>query len=297
MLDYPALAAVAAVVREGSFDRAALALGITPSAVSQRVRGLEERLGAVLVIRGQPCTATDLGKRLAAHLDQVSLLEADLAPLLGKDALPGGSAMIPVAVNSDSLATWFPAAAAHFLTDSGLSLDVTLDDEAHTVARLRSGEVLAAVTADPEPAPGCRNTALGALRYRACASPAFIAKHFANGVTADSLAHAPCLRFDPRDGLQARWTLKAVGDEVRGPIVQVPSTHTFVDLALAGAAWGMQPEILIRDHLASGRLVDLGPEVIVDVGLWWNVVRLHAGALHRLSDSVVAVARERLIAR
>ena len=55
MLDYPSLAAVAAVVREGSFERAARALNVTPSAISQRVKQLEERLGSVLIIRGQPC--------------------------------------------------------------------------------------------------------------------------------------------------------------------------------------------------------------------------------------------------
>ncbi len=42
MLDYASIAAVAAIVREGTFERGAASLGITPSAISQRVRGLEE---------------------------------------------------------------------------------------------------------------------------------------------------------------------------------------------------------------------------------------------------------------
>ena len=58
MLDYPSLFALAAVVKEGSFERAARALHVTPSAVSQRIRLLEERLGCALVVRGQPCQAT-----------------------------------------------------------------------------------------------------------------------------------------------------------------------------------------------------------------------------------------------
>src|SRR5690349_9349643 len=86
MFDYSALAAIGAVIREGSFERAASRLGITPSAISQRVRGLEERLGTILIVRGQPCEPTELGRKLCAHLDKVQLLEADVVPLLAKRA-------------------------------------------------------------------------------------------------------------------------------------------------------------------------------------------------------------------
>jgi LysR family transcriptional regulator (chromosome initiation inhibitor) len=78
MLDYPSLAALAAVVREGSFERAARVLNVTASAVSQRVKLLEERLGSVLVVRGQPCSATDAGRLLCRHVERVGMLEQDL---------------------------------------------------------------------------------------------------------------------------------------------------------------------------------------------------------------------------
>ena len=155
MLDYPSLAAVSAVVREGSFEKAAERLGVTPSAVSQRVRNLEERLGAILVMRGQPCVATELGGRLCAHVDQVQLMEADLAPMLSpRDGPAERPLTLKVAVNSDSLSTWFTEAAAGFARATGHLLDLLIDDEAHTADRLRSGEVVAAVTADPEPVQG-----------------------------------------------------------------------------------------------------------------------------------------------
>jgi LysR family transcriptional regulator (chromosome initiation inhibitor) len=285
MIDYPALAAVAAVVREGSFERAAAALGVTPSAVSQRVRGLEERVGSVLVVRGQPCAATDLGRALCAHFDRVLLLEAELAPVLA----PDGSARpltLGIAVNADSLATWFPEAVAGFAAATGVLLDLVLEDEAHTAARLRSGEVLAAVTADPEPAPGCRTTDLGALRYRACASPGFIARHFPAGVGATALARAPYLRFDRRDRLQERWAREAHGaDLLPAPRHGVPSTQGFVDLALAGLGWGLHPEPLARPHLDAGRLVELAPRLPLDVRLHWTVLRLHAPAFRALTGA------------
>ena len=54
MLDYPLLEAVAALDREGSFEGAARALHVTSSAISQRVKLLEERVGTPLVVRGGP---------------------------------------------------------------------------------------------------------------------------------------------------------------------------------------------------------------------------------------------------
>ncbi|ORE93252.1 LysR family transcriptional regulator ArgP [Aurantimonas sp. 22II-16-19i] len=295
MLDYSALAAVGAVIREGSFERAAFALGITPSAVSQRVRALEERLGAILVVRGQPCQPTDLGRILCAHLDRVRLLESDLAPDLFHDAGTETTRVaLKVAVNSDSLATWFPLAATAFGQSTGIPLDLTLDDEAHTADRLRSGEVLAAVTADAKPVQGCRTFALGALRYAACASPDFVARFFADGVNAEALSRAPCLRFDRRDGLQRRWARETLGIEFDAPTYTAASTHAFLDLALAGLAWGMQPVTLAEPHVAAGRLVELRPGARIDVPLHWTVARLPVASLRHLTEAVRTAAHAAL---
>lgn len=295
MLDYPSLAAVAAVIREGSFERAADVLGITPSAVSQRVRGFEERLGTILIVRGQPCTPTDLGRALCAHFDRVQLLEADLASALTpKSEGTGPPLTLKVAVNADSLATWFPQAAVTFAQGTGVLLDLMLDDEAHTADRLRSGEVLAAVTSDPEPVQGCKTILLGTLRYAACASPDFMTRHFSDGVSADALAKAPHLRFDRRDTLQARWAREAHGVELGAPTHWVPSTQAFLDLAIAGLAWGLQPVSLARSHIAAGRLVELPPALPVEVKLYWTVARLHATSLRALTDAVRKAAGESL---
>lgn len=296
MLDYASLAALAAVIREGSFDRAAARLRITPSAISQRVRGLEERLGTILVVRGQPCTPTDTGRALCAHFDKVELLEADLTPILSPQA-QGASAIptLKIAVNADSLATWVPAAAASFAQATGLLLDLTLDDEGHTADRLRAGEVLAAVTADPEPVQGCKTILLGELRYAACASPSFMARYFSAGVTPDTLATAPCLRFDRRDGLQARWAMAAHGITLTAPAHWVPSTQGFLDLALAGLGWGMQPVSMAQPHIQAGRLVELPPGQTLAVKLYWTATRLHAGALSALTDAVRRAARDGLM--
>ncbi|MDP3611688.1 MAG: ArgP/LysG family DNA-binding transcriptional regulator, partial [Rubrivivax sp.] len=192
MLDYPALSALAAVAREGSFERAALALHVTPSAVSQRIRLLEERVGCALVVREQPCRATDTGRRLCQHLDRVRLLEQELQVALPALA-PRGTARVtlPIAVNADSLATWFAPVLAAYAADAPVLVELAVDDQDHTAAWLRSGAVLAAVTGSARPATGCNSRPLGAMRYLAVASPGFVSSHFAGGVGAGSLAQAP----------------------------------------------------------------------------------------------------------
>lgn len=295
MLDYASLAAVAAVAREGSFEKAAAVLGVTPSAVSQRVKGLEERVGAILLTRGVPCRPTQIGAKLCAHVEQVRLLEGevvqDLPGLAGPAPEPP---TIRVAVNADSVSTWFPAAAALFAADTGAMLDLVLEDEAHTADRLRSGEVIAAVTADPAPVPGCKTYPLGAFDYVAVASPAFLARFFPDGVDPERLAMAPILRFDRRDQLQARWAWEAWNVRIRPPTHWTPSTPGMLDMTLAGLGWATTPVMLAAPHLASGRLVELPPHVRIAVTLYWQRTRLTARLLDRLTHAVRSTAANAL---
>lgn len=296
VFDYPALAAVAAVVREGSFERAAHNLGVTPSAISQRIRALEERLGSIVIVRGHPCQATDLGRRLCAHIDQVRLLEADLAPAL---SLGGDGHERPVtlkvAVNSDSIATWFPAAVTQFSHATGHLLEFIIEDEAITADRLRSGEVIAAVSADPGAVQGCRTIELGAMQYLACCSPEFARRHFADGVNAESLNRAPCLGFERRDSLQSRWARQCHDVALSAPTHWVPSTFGFLNFSLSGLAWGMHPVTIARPHIAQGTLVEITPDAPLNVTLYWTVTRLHASALQALTEAVRRGARESLL--
>lgn len=198
-------------------------------------------------------------------------------------------------MNADSLATWFPQAAATFGRDTGVALDLMLEHEAHTIDRLRSGEVLAAVTADPEPVQGCKTVLLGALRYVACASPGFMARHFTTGVDAETLMRAPHLRFDRRDTLQARWAREVYGIDVGAPTGWIQSTHGFLDLALAGLGWGLHPLALAESHIATGRLVELRPASRIDVKLYWTVSRLHSNVLRKMTEAVRAAVTGTLV--
>lgn len=293
MLDEALLAAVAAVAREGSFERAARMLHVTPSAVSQRVKLLEERLGAVLIVRGQPCSATEIGARICRHAELVSVLVSELRrelPTLPKDSADAEQASLRIAVNADSLGTWFIQAMADFGREDAALLNLTLADEDHTAEWLRRGHVLAAVTSVGTAIQGCRIRRLGSLRYVATASPNFVRRWFDAGFSAHALARAPSLLFDSNDRLQEVWARRIVRRDLSLPVHRIPSTQAFVDATLAGVGWGMNPLSLVRPQLQSGALVELVPDTPVDVPLYWQATRLKVPVLERLTRSVVRAA-------
>ena len=197
MLDYALLDALGAVVRLGSFDRAARELNVTPSAVSQRVKLLEERVGSVLVKRGQPCIATPPGALLCRHIERVQRLETELGGQM--PTLPGMLAgkwpTFRMAVNDDSVGTWFIDAISGFCAEREMLLDLVIEDQEYTAQQLRDGSVQGAVTTQAEPVQGCRSTKLGRMRYLPVCSPAYFDRHFSAGVTRDALRHAPRVDF------------------------------------------------------------------------------------------------------
>ncbi len=284
MMDYALLDALATVLRAGSFEKAARLLGLTPSAVSQRIKLLEERLGLVLVVRGQPCTATPAGQKLFRHAEEVALLENSLREEIGIAGIAAERPSIRIAVNADSLATWFVSAMA--AVDDCL-FDLVLDDQDHSAEWLRRGEVRAAVSGDSGAVQGCDSRPLGSLRYLATASPAFVRRWFPDGVTPEALAAAPCLTFNAKDMLQARWIGKVFGEAVATPTHWLPSSEAFVDATLAGIGWGMNPEVLVRDLVAEGRLVPLVADAPYDVPLYWHWSRSVQPAVRGITAAVI----------
>ncbi len=297
MLETKLLATVAAVAHEGSFERAAQTLHITASAVSQRIRLLEERMGTVLIVRGQPCTATQAGARLCRHAGIVALLEADLRrdmPAPFQSHSPLGQASIRIAVNADSLSTWFIAAMTDFCRSGGPLIELSVDDQDQTSEWLKQGHVLAAVTSLAAPVQGCSSRKLGTLRYCATASPGFVRQWFPAGVTAEAIALAPSLVFDRNDRLQEHWVKRWLRRHIPLPAHRLPSTQAFVEASLAGIGWGMNPLQLVHEHLKSGRLVELVAARPLDVPLYWQVAKLALPELERLSQSVLRASRQAL---
>ncbi|WP_354001002.1 LysR family transcriptional regulator ArgP [Pseudotabrizicola formosa] len=284
------LAALTAVHRRGSFDLAAADLGITQSAVSQRIRALEDRAGVLLIRRGSPSVATAAGLRLIRHFDEVVLLERQAA-----EDLPGvqtGAVTLRIAVNADSLATWVMPALVQV---PDVLFDLVIDDQDFSQEWLRRGEVAAAVTSHAGPLQGCDTLPLGALRYVATASPAYVSRWFADGVTAQALARAPALTFSDKDQLQVQWVAaRGLGVRAGFPSHRIASTQGFVDACLLGLGWGLNPEPLVAPHLAAGRLVELVPGAALDVALHWQFARLTASAIRPLTLAMRAAAAQML---
>lgn len=293
MFDYAGLEALAAVMREGSFERAARKLHVTPSAVSQRIKLLEERVGQVLVLRGNPCRGTEAGRRLCLHVEQVALLENDLRRK-NPELVPEGQATPPslkLAVNADSLSIWFMDAMAAFTQDGNELLDISIDDQDHTAKRLKEGEVMAAVTATGTAITGCNTWPLGRMRYVAVASPGFIARHLPQGISAQTMARAPMMCYGRKDSLQDVW-LQQLGVDSRRNAVRhfLPSLQGYTRALELGMGWGVHAVQLIESQLQQGTLLELAPERDIYIPMYWCHTRSAQQSLQRLTDCVIQAA-------
>lgn len=297
MIDYAALEAVFAVVEEGSFDKAAARLRVSPSAVSHRVKSIEERVGTPLIVRGSPCVPTEAGQRICRHVERVHLLEAKLradCPNLWGSERRLGSAKARVVINADSLSTWCMSAFSNFTDRTGCLLDLAIEDQDFALDWLTNGKTDAAVTATAKPATGCNVYALGSLRYHATASPDFVERYFPDGVSERAFHVAPSLTFNRKDSLQQKWSEMIFGKWIECPTHWIPSSNGFVDAALRGMGWGMNPEHLVAEHLNSGSLVELIPNRSIDTPLYWQINRISEELLSELTVDIQSAARDML---
>ncbi|WP_043532393.1 LysR family transcriptional regulator ArgP [Litchfieldella xinjiangensis] len=286
MLDYKLLEALAAVVDQSGFERGAQHLGLTQSAISQRIKLLEARLGQPVLVRSPKLAPTPLGKRLLNHVLQVRLLEHDLLDRI--PALSEGEQRLRLAINADSLATWWAPATGAFCARQRVLLDMVVEDQDVALKRMRDGEVAGCICATPRPVQGARAHALGSMRYRALASPSYMARHFSEGLSLSALRQAPAIVYGPDDRLQHRY-LEQMDFHDPFPHHLCPSSEGFVRLALAGMGYGLIPELQVKRELAEGRLVDLDTAYHIDVPLYWHHWRHGGETLESLTTHLLSV--------
>jgi LysR family transcriptional regulator (chromosome initiation inhibitor) len=291
-LDLAQLSALRAAVDTGTLDAAAKQLHVTPSAVSQRLKALEQSTGQVLLVRSRPVRITEAGRSLLRLARQLDLLVSEAVREIAPEA--GGPAVLPVAVNADSLSTWFLPALAS-LRDEDVQLDLHRADQDVTAALLREGAVLAAVTGAAKPVPGCTSTPLGVMRYRPAATAAFVERWFPDGVSASALSRAPVVRYDADDDLQDSWLRRRARGRLAPPGHRIPSTEGFVNAVLAGLGWGMISELQLAAQALSAAVVLLDASAVVDSHLYWQRWKIGSEQLDRLSDLVVTAARQNLL--
>lgn len=279
------LQAFAAVVDRGNFEQAANSLSISISALSQRIAGLERVAGHPVVTRGRPAQVTGPGQSLLKLARQIEWLIAE-QQLESTDSAELRPSTKAVAVNADSLSTWFKPILRWFARHEVL-LHLRIEDQDRTARLLQRAEVFAAVSTQATPPPGCRTTSLGHMRYLPTCAPELIPP---DGLSEKDLPTwlqlTPTLRFDTDDQLPTEFgrQFDLRPDSLRSHLI--PSNREYLDAVRAGLGWSVLPEDQVVDDLHAGRLVLLPTARTIDVPLYWHRWRLQSALMKRLDDEV-----------
>ena len=268
-MDLHQLHTLSAVIDSGSFEAAARTLNVTPSAVSQRIKALEQRAGRVLVQRSKPARLTDAGAVVLRLARQLALLESEADSALGGATITN----LAIGVNADSLDTWVLPA---LRTVEGVTFDIHREDQEHSVDLLREGRVMGAVTSDSTPVQGCTVRRLGSMRYRPMAAPGWPTQ----------IATTPVVVFDRKDDLQDAFLRSRGVDPLTVPRHYVPGSSAFVTAVVLGFGWGMLPDEQAAEHLAAGRLALIDETAAVEVPLYWQQWALDSDALERTAEAL-----------
>jgi len=294
LLDYKLLHALSVVVDEQNFDKAASVLAITQSAVSQRIKSLEQTLGQPVLVRAQPLVATAIGKKLLGHYQQVKLLEQDIIPDISAKN-NNETITANIASNADSLATWLISAIGDVCHHYNVAVNFRLADENRTINYLKDGEVFGAISTYENALPGCTLEKLGDMQYLLVAAPNFVDHYFSNGINMRALARAPAVAYDQKDDMHIKYIEQTFG--LKGgsyPCHTVRSSEAFVSFAKQGLAYCLIPKLQIQAELASGQLIDLMPEKTIIRTLYWHHWVLLKGVFKQLSMAIIARAQHAL---
>lgn len=284
-----------AVLEKGTFDAAARQLHVSASAVSQRIKAMEQGAGQLLLQRTTPIRPTPAGSVVHKLARQLRQLEWDATAEL--DLQQNSQNTITVAVNADSLATWFMDALAGLPAGGELALELLREDEQHSAQLLRTGTVMAAVTATATPIQGCTSMHLGAMEYRPVAAAGFMERWFPKGFSAQDLPQAPAISFDRGDTLQSNFFTAVTGDGMRERQHYIPDTLQFADAVKLGLGWGLLPQAHCRQELERGDLVELIPDHVASIQLYWQRWKIESNALELLTKAVAQAAAAALAQR
>lgn len=293
MLDYDALKCFSEVLRYGGFEKGAQALNLTQSAVSQKIKRLEQNVKGPVLIRTKPLRATPLGKALLAHIQNVSVLEEALNIHSGIEA---GTTPISVAVNNDVLATWFSQVIAEFAEKRSNPVHIVNADQTQTRDILQQGRVMACISQTGTPVTGGQSIRLGTMKYQLYASPQFIKRHLKEEITPDIVMKTPGLLYDEYDvTLLTDYQRECLNIAPSFTTCHwFPSSHGFVKMAVDGAAWALLPTLQVAQEVAEGDLVPLFPTKELGVPLFWHWNTVDSGAIGDLTKAVKSIAKKKL---
>ena len=286
------------IIEYGTFEAAADILGVSAPAISQRVKTMERIAGQVLLRRTNPIEPTAAGENILRIARQSEYLQQEL-----ERALVGstGHRTISIAVNADSLATWFMEAVRALAVEESIYCQIRREGEFQSSALLRSGEVMGAITSDPHPIAGCSWEPLRVMKYWVVASAEFVQRHFPDfpRVSLAQLDAAPVLEYDRQDygyhrarqlleaqyGINSEESGSGATERTPAPRLYVPSSPDYARAVEAGCAWGVLPWEQCEKGLSSGELVALVDEPF-EVQLYWQHWNIDSPLLANVTESI-----------
>lgn len=291
MYDYKLLEAVASVIKKGSFDRAARDLHISQSAISQRIRQLEEQLGRPIIVRKNPPEPTELGRHLLAHFMKVRMLERELQDQIDPSG-PQTATHLSLAINRDSLTLWFVEAMGQFIKDENIVLEVLAEDQELTHEYLKDGRVFGCVSSRKSALQGCRVEHLGTMSFYLCATPEFASRWFSKGVGKKSLLKAPGVIFDEKDHMLHDFLEKKFKITMDSPPLHViPALGEYERFITDGFAYGLLAKSQVEEGFASGELINLAPDKNFLMDLYWHSWQLSSEIGETFTKTLLREAR------
>ncbi len=295
MFDYKLIEAYATVIQEEGFEKAARKLHITQSAVSQRIKQLEEQFGQIVLLRSTPPQPTEFGKKIIGLYNQVARLEDDLYSSSDYREETGFTTL-PIGINADTLATWFFKAIRPFLAKNRVVLDLMVDDQDQTHGFLKDGKVLGCISTRKSAIQGCRVEYLGDIEYSLYCSHAFAKTWFPQGLEMSAVQKAPMITFNRKDELNKKILKKAFGRIPKNyATFYVPSTELFLDFIQAGLAYGAMPYQQSREPLQQKLIIELSARDRVNVSLYWHCWNLDSELLRQVSEQIVTGFKETVL--
>jgi len=296
LLDRAHLETFATVAETGSFERAAGSLNVTRGAVSQRIKALEQKLATILLVREQPVKPTPAGEVLLRHVKALRMLEDTTLRELSADRHVEKPVPVAIAVNPDSLATWFPKALWPMLRERRMTLEVIVEDEDYTDTRLARGEVIGCISTEPAAGNGFLAEPLGAMEYRCYASSAFAREYFPDGLSVRNVTNSPAILFDRKDSLHDEYLARRFGVAIDNyPRHYLPVSATLIDAVAAGIGYGLLPRIQAVQLEAEGVIVELAPCEALHTRLYWHHWASEPPLAREITMCIVASARTQLL--
>ncbi len=292
MLDSKLLQTLASVIETNGFERAAAQLGVTQSAVSQRIKQLEVMVGRPLLVRSQPLEPTAAGKTLLQHYKQIKLLELDLMQHLKPQADISTMNMLSIGADADSLSSWLMPALLPLIKQHELQLRILPGEHLTDPAtRQNSAHLCGWLSHDSTTAHGSQCQDLGMVRYQCVCTPAYRQSHFPDGMTPTSLAHAHAVVLHDQQTRHADYLQQLVGYQGGFPFSSMPTPDAMLDFIHTGLGYGLIPQEFL-DHMAENdRLVTLGAPL--HLPLYWHHWRAEPAIARALGEALLAARQVR----